>query len=716
MPGKGLTTSEERRDEIFEEMEDVAEASKTGIRPIQSRHATLWAAKAARQTYLPDLQKLERFFHTRCAEPIRCGLDKRSTHVILLKDHAEYEAWWRAMFKKRPADFPDAGGRGASRRDPQAAGIVVGGVRVISAGEADFTRRLVVGDVGCCTLHNWPARRDPARFRRRSARWKRGSSIGWRPPCSVPQPDARRYLPGPADPGPAEDDQDWSLLVRHNAANRGGSLDWSFRMDMSFRASQPRYQDYAEGWSLVGLLNKQPAKFGRLLLELKKRSSKRGSELAAIKKVYGWDDKKLTQEWRKYVMAKGPIGPEPNAAPAETAGQLAADGAKPPAGSVPAHGQGGRRRKRHPARSEGHPRAAPPARFSRASLGQGRRAGTGLRGHGGGRRRASPPGIPPRPDRRRQGSVRRAARAWKMAVHHRAEREEVFKEMKQVALKSGAAIEPIQSQHVTLWAAKEIQKTYLPDLQKLEKFFHTKCAEPIRSGLDKRSTHVVLLKNHAEYVSWFQTMFKLFGKEFDERNGPGGNVHIREQIFQRAAFYGWDVFAISVEDVPPQWVRRNVAASVGSQYVIQLAVPPSRQFSAVLHTGFANGAETVVCGAPSVMFSTIIYGQGIHSPGRGGQDWALLVQQRDGQQPGDAGAPVVANGHQPDVPTALRQGMDACGALEQATGQVWKTAAGVEERQPSSDGDREDLWMGREETRQRVAATRCTRSDSSERG
>ena len=110
VPGKGLTTSEERRDEIFEEMEDVAEASKTGIRPIQSRHATLWAAKAARQTYLPDLQKLERFFHTRCAEPIRCGLDKRSTHVILLKDHAEYEAWWRAMFKKRPADFPDAGG------------------------------------------------------------------------------------------------------------------------------------------------------------------------------------------------------------------------------------------------------------------------------------------------------------------------------------------------------------------------------------------------------------------------------------------------------------------------------------------------------------------------------------------------------------------------------------------------------------------------------
>ena len=55
---------------------------------------------------------------------------------------------------------------------------------------------------------------------------------------------------------------------------------------------------YAEGWTLVGLLNKQPAKFGKLLLEMRKG----GSDLAAIEKVYGWDEKKLTQEWRAYVM------------------------------------------------------------------------------------------------------------------------------------------------------------------------------------------------------------------------------------------------------------------------------------------------------------------------------------------------------------------------------------------------------------------------------
>ena len=65
--------------------------------------------------------------------------------------------------------------------------------------------------------------------------------------------------------------------------------------------SQPHY---AEGWTLVGLLYKQPAKFGKLLLELRKG----GSDLAAIEKVYGWDEEKLTEQWRKYVMAQGGKG------------------------------------------------------------------------------------------------------------------------------------------------------------------------------------------------------------------------------------------------------------------------------------------------------------------------------------------------------------------------------------------------------------------------
>ncbi len=62
------------------------------------------------------------------------------------------------------------------------------------------------------------------------------------------------------------------------------------QMDSS-KMLQPHY---AEGWTLVELLASQPGKFGKLLLTLREGDS----ELAAIDKVYGWDEKKLTTEWR----------------------------------------------------------------------------------------------------------------------------------------------------------------------------------------------------------------------------------------------------------------------------------------------------------------------------------------------------------------------------------------------------------------------------------
>ena len=122
-------------------------------------------------------------------------------------------------------------------------------------------------------------------------------------------------------------------------------------------------------------------------------------------------------------------------------------------------------------------------------------------------------------------------------------RNNILKEMKLVAEKSGADIEPIESQHVTLWAAKKDQQTYLPDVQKLEEFFHTKCAEPLRSGLDKRSTHVILLNDQGEYEAWWRAMFDLFGKQFEEKDAPGNaNAHFREETLKIPAFYGWDFF------------------------------------------------------------------------------------------------------------------------------------------------------------------------------
>ena len=121
-----------------------------------------------------------------------------------------------------------------------------------------------------------------------------------------------------------------------------------------------------------------------------------------------------------------------------------------------------------------------------------------------------------------------------------AERDTSLEEIKRVVARSHAAVAPIASQHVTLWAAKATQQTYLPDVLKLERFFHTKCAEPIRSGLDKRSTHIILLKDHAEYKAWCQAMFDLYGERFDEKDNAGANAHYREVVLQGPVFEGED--------------------------------------------------------------------------------------------------------------------------------------------------------------------------------
>jgi hypothetical protein len=126
-------------------------------------------------------------------------------------------------------------------------------------------------------------------------------------------------------------------------------------------------------------------------------------------------------------------------------------------------------------------------------------------------------------------------------------------------------------------------------------------------------------------------MFALYGKEFDEKNNPeaaAGGPGWREDLLKGSVYDGWDVCAISVGELPPSFVRRHVAAAVGSMYVSQLAVPSHRFASPVLLTGFTNGAESVVCGSPAIMFCTVIYGQPFRSPGRGGHDWSLLVQER----------------------------------------------------------------------------------------
>ena len=252
-----------------------------------------------------------------------------------------------------------------------------------------------------------------------------------------------------------------------------------------------------------------------------------------------------------------------------------------------------------------------------------------------------------------------------------AQRDRIFQEMKQVVIKSKAAIRPIESQHVTLWVGKETQQTYLPDLEKLEKFFHTKCAEPIRSGLDKRSTHIVLLKDHAEYQAWWRTMFRLFAERFEEKDNPGGSVHFREEVLKGRSFTGSAFATVTLEGQVAENVRRNVAASVACIYFTQLAQQHRQEGMGPLQAGFVDWVESGTCGSPTVMFGSIIYHQETRYPARSSKAWTILVRQH------------VANGRATPLPELLKMGTSKMTELQFA--EAW-TLVGLLNQQPAKFG------------------------------
>ena len=93
-------------------------------------------------------------------------------------------------------------------------------------------------------------------------------------------------------------EEDWGLLVKQRLlARKATPLADLLKAELitSPKSAQPIC---AESWALVGLLNQQPVKFGKLLL-----ANKHGdSNLVAIEKIYGWDEKELSRQWRVYVM------------------------------------------------------------------------------------------------------------------------------------------------------------------------------------------------------------------------------------------------------------------------------------------------------------------------------------------------------------------------------------------------------------------------------
>ena len=94
-----------------------------------------------------------------------------------------------------------------------------------------------------------------------------------------------------------KDPRAWLHLVQERMrAKKESGVRGLLRMD----TTNMLLPQYAEAWTLVGLLAKQPEKFGKLLVALREEKD----PLAAIEQTYGWDEKKLEAEWRKDVLGQ----------------------------------------------------------------------------------------------------------------------------------------------------------------------------------------------------------------------------------------------------------------------------------------------------------------------------------------------------------------------------------------------------------------------------
>lgn len=206
-----------------------------------------------------------------------------------------------------------------------------------------------------------------------------------------------------------------------------------------------------------------------------------------------------------------------------------------------------------------------------------------------------------------------------------ARRDQVQQNIAKINKASRADLQAAPAQHVTLWAAKDVQAAFLPEIKKLEDFFRTKCKEPIRSGLDKRSAHVILIARRYEFEKWVDAMFDLIGDQFKEPNNPGGNTDLKASVIKGGGLFTDNFVVFCLENRQMEPTHRSVAAGVGYMYLTQLA---EQRPSGPLTTGFANGAECILFGTPSVMIFSSAYGMGERNLGADPKAWLHLVQQR----------------------------------------------------------------------------------------
>jgi hypothetical protein len=299
-PGAGLTTSDEQRDRVLEQITKITKLSGANVQQYPSRHVTVWAAKDDQAAFLPDVKKIERHLEGKCQEPLRSGLDKRAAHLLLLKTRYDYEKWVTAMFDVLPwtARLPDA--HDAPEGNPELKALILKGtayfaynfvVICLEGQEAKLVHHRAAAGVGYMSFAQQitPQRHDPlvTGFANVCESLVTGS------PITMIFGSSYQNLTRDLGNAPHA----WLQLVQERMRTKKES---SLRGLLLMDTTNMRLPHYAEAWTLVGLLARQPEKFAKLILLLRDEKD----TLKAIEQIYGWDEKKLDSQWHKDVLAQ----------------------------------------------------------------------------------------------------------------------------------------------------------------------------------------------------------------------------------------------------------------------------------------------------------------------------------------------------------------------------------------------------------------------------
>ncbi len=144
-----------------------------------------------------------------------------------------------------------------------------------------------------------------------------------------------------------------------------------------------------------------------------------------------------------------------------------------------------------------------------------------------------------------------------------AERDHVLQQVTKIVKLSGVNLQPLASKHVTLWTTKDDRNAFLADIRKIEAYLEGKCQEPLRSGLDKRAAHVVLLKTRYDYEGWVNAMFEVMPDAFALPDGAGSNAELKASMLKWSGIYSHNIVIVCMEGQEEAWVHRLVAGGVG---------------------------------------------------------------------------------------------------------------------------------------------------------